>query len=86
MSDLVAYWNEVMSEDSEIVPPEESEDTEPPVISEFKATEVTANSVTVSVVATDNSGVALKYEYRKGSEAFTEGGTTYQFTGLTANC
>ena len=85
MSNLVAYWNEIMSDNSEIVPPEEPEDTEPPVISSFTATEITANSITVSVVATDNSGVALKYEYRKGSEAFTEGGTTYQFTGLTAN-
>ena len=81
IANLTAYLNENMGE---IVPPEEPEDTEPPVISSFTETEVTANSITVSVVATDNSGGALIYEYRKGSESFTEGGTTYQYTGLTA--
>ena len=80
IANLTAYLNEQLGE-SEILPPE---DTEPPVITSFVETEVTANSITVSVAATDNSNGALKYEYRKGSEAFTEGGATYQFTGLTA--
>ena len=81
IANLTAYLNEQLGE-GEIAPPE---DTEPPEITSFTETEVTANSITVSVAATDNSGGALKYEYRKGSEAFTEGGTTYQFTGLTAD-
>ena len=83
IANLTAYLNEQLGE-GEITPPDIPEDTEPPEITSFTETEVTANTITVSVVATDNSGGALKYEYRKGSEAFTEGGTTYQFTGLTA--
>ena len=59
------------------------QDTEPPVITSFTETGVTANSITVETTVTDNSGGALKYEYRKESEAFVEGGATYQFTGLT---
>ena len=81
IANLTAYLNEELG-GGEILPPE---DTEPPVISSFIETEVTENSITVSTTATDNSGGTLKYEYRKGSEAFTEGGTTYQFTGLTAD-
>ena len=84
MNELLKEYEEMMKSDSEIENPG-TEDTEPPVISEFKATEVTANSITVSVTATGNSGGTLKYEYRKGSESYTEGGSTYQFTGLTAN-
>ena len=80
LANLTAYLNEQLG-GGEILPPE---DTEPPVITSFTETDVTANSITVSVVATDNSSGSLKYEYRKGSEAFTEGGATYQFTGLTA--
>ena len=80
---LTAYINEQLG-GGEIAPPDIPEDTEPPVITSFVETEVTANSITVEATATDNSGGALKYEYRKESEAFTEGGTTYQFTGLTA--
>ena len=83
IANLTAYLNEQLG-GGEIAPPDIPEDTEPPVITSFIETDVTANSITVSVAATDNSGGALKYEYRKGSEAFTEGGTTYQFTGLTA--
>ena len=81
IANLTAYLNEELG-GSEILPPE---DTEPPVITSFTETEVAANSITVETTATDNSGGALKYEYRKESEAFTEGGTTYQFTGLTAD-
>ena len=80
LANLTAYLNEQLG-GSEILPPE---DTEPPVITSFTETEVTENSITVGTTATDNSGGTLKYEYRKGNEAFTEGGTTYQFTGLTA--
>ena len=83
LANLTAYLNEQLG-GGEIAPPDIPEDTEPPVITSFTETEVTVNSITVSVVATDNSGGALKYEYRKESEAFTEGGATYQFTGLTA--
>ena len=83
IANLTAYLNEELG-GSEIAPPDIPEDTEPPVITSFTETEVTANSITVSVVATDNSGGALKYEYRKGSESFTEGGATYTFTGLTS--
>ena len=83
IANLTAYLNEQLG-GGEIAPPDIPEDTEPPVITSFTETEVTVNSITVSVVATDNSGGALKYEYRKESEAFTEGGATYQFTGLTA--
>ena len=61
------------------------QDTEDPVISEFKATEVTENSITVETTADDNSKGTLKYEYRKGSESFVEGGTTYTFSGLEAS-
>ena len=84
LANLTAYLNEQLGE-GEIAPPDIPEDTEPPEITSFIETDVTANSITVSVTATDNSGGALKYEYRKGSEAFTEGGITYQFTGLTAD-
>ena len=84
IANLTAYLNEQLG-GGEIAPPDIPEDTEPPEITSFTETEVTANSITVSTIATDNSGGALKYEYRKGSEAFTEGGTTYQFTGLTAD-
>ena len=83
LANLTAYLNEQLG-GGEIAPPDIPEDTEPPVITSFVETEVTANSITVETTATDNSGGALKYEYRKESEAFTEGGTTYQFTGLTA--
>ena len=83
IANLTAYLNEELG-GGEIAPPDIPEDTEPPVITSFTETEVTANSITVETTATDNSGGALKYEYRKESEAFTEGGTTYQFTGLTA--
>ena len=61
------------------------QDTEDPVISEFKATEVTENSIAVSVTASDNSNGTLTYEYRKGSEGFVTGGTTYTFSGLEAS-
>ena len=61
------------------------QDTEPPEITSFTETQVAATSITVETTAKDNSNGALKYEYRKGSEAFTEGGATYQFTGLTAD-
>ena len=84
LANLTAYLNEQLG-GGEIAPPDIPEDTEPPVITSFTETEVTVNSITVSVVATDNSGGALKYEYRKESEAFVEGGATYQFTGLTAD-
>ena len=83
IANLTAYLNEQLG-GGEIAPPDIPEDTEPPVITSFTETEVTANSITVSTTATDNSGGTLKYEYRKGNEAFTEGGTTYQFTGLIA--
>ena len=84
IANLTAYLNEQLG-GGEIAPPDIPEDTEPPVISSFTETEVTANSITVATTASDNSNGALKYEYRKGNEAFTEGGTTYQFTGLTAD-
>ena len=84
LANLTAYLNEQLGE-GEIAPPDIPEDTEPPEITSFTETEVTTNSITVATTATDNSGEALKYEYRKGIEAFTEGGTTYQFTGLTAD-
>lgn len=61
------------------------QDTEDPVISEFKETEVTENSIAVSVTASDNSNGTLTYEYRKGSEGFVTGGTTYTFSGLEAS-
>ena len=61
------------------------QDTEDPVISEFKETEVTENSITVSVTASDNSNGTLKYEYRKGSEGFVTGGAEYKFSGLEAS-
>ena len=82
IANLTAYLNEQLGGGG-IAPPDIPEDTEPPVITSFTETKVTGTSITVSVVATDNSGGTLKYEYRKGNEAFTEGGTTYQFTGLT---
>ena len=84
IANLTAYLNEQLG-GGEIAPPDIPEDAEPPVITSFIEIDVTANSITVSVAATDNSGGALRYEYRKGSEAFTEGGATYQFTGLTAD-
>ena len=84
IANLTAYLNEELG-GGEIAPPDIPEDTEPPVITSFTETEVTANSITVETTATDNSGGALKYEYRKESEEFTEGGATYQFTGLTAD-
>ena len=61
------------------------QDTEDPVISSFTETEVTENSITVETTASDNSKGTLKYEYRKGSESFVEGGTTYTFSGLEAS-
>ena len=61
------------------------QDTEDPVISSFTETEVTENSITVETTASDNSKGTLKYEYRKGSENFVEGGTTYTFSGLEAS-
>ena len=60
------------------------QDTEAPVITSFTETDVTADSITVETTASDNSNGTLKYEYRIGSEAFTEGSSTYEFTGLTA--
>lgn len=94
VSNLVAYLNSELGESeielpnpeqNEIVNPEPPEDTAPPVITSFVAIEVTENSVTVSTAASDNSSETLKYEYRKENESFVEGGTTYTFTGLTAN-
>ena len=80
LANLTAYLNEQLG-GGEILPPE---DTEPPVITSFTQTEVTATSITVSTTASDNSNGTLKYEYRKGSEGFVEGGATYTFEGLTA--
>ena len=79
-TNLETYINAVLG-GGEVVPPE---DIDPPVITSFTATEVTEDSITVETTASDNSNGTLKYEYRKGSESFVEGGTTYQFTGLTA--
>ena len=81
IANLTAYLNEQLG-GGEILPPE---DTEPPVITSFTETEVTENSITVETTATDNSGGALKYEYRIESGSYATGGTTYQFTGLTAD-
>ena len=39
----------------------------------------------MSVTATDNSGGALKYEYKIGSGSYTTGGTTFTYSGLTAS-
>ena len=58
------------------------QDTEPPVISSFEKTGSTANSITVSVEASDNTGGTLKYEYKIGEGGYTEGSSTYEFTGL----
>ena len=61
------------------------QDTEAPEITSFIQTEVNANSITVETTASDNSNGTLTYEYRKESEVFVEGRTTYQFTGMTAD-
>ena len=64
MANLTAYLAE---NTGGIVPPEEPEEPEepePPVISSFIETEVTANSITVSVEVSDNTGGTLKYEYK----------------------
>ena len=81
LANLAAYLNEELG-GGEILP---TEDTEAPVITSFIETEVTANSITVNVTATDNSAGTLKYEYRIESGSYATGGTTYQFTGLTAD-
>ena len=81
IANLAAYLNEELG-GGEILPPE---DTEPPVITSFTETEVTASSIAVETTATDNSTGTLKYEYRKGNEAFVEGESTYTFNNLTAN-
>ena len=82
LANLTAYLNEQLG--GGIAPPDIPEDTEPPEITSFTETKVTANSITVETAATDNSNGTLKYEYRIGSGSYTTGGTTYQFTGLTA--
>ena len=81
IANLTAYLNENLGGGG-IAPPDIPEDTEPPVITSFIETEVTENSITVSVVVTDNSEGTLKYEYRIGSGSYTTGGTTYTFSGL----
>ena len=81
LANLTAYLNENLGGGG-IAPPDIPEDTEPPVITSFIETEVTENSITVSVVATDNSVGTLKYEYRIGSGSYTTGGSTYTFDGL----
>ena len=94
LANLTAYLNSELwgseielpnPNQNEIVDPEPTEDTEDPVISSFTETDVTENSITVSVTATDNSGGALKYEYKIGSGSYTTGGTTYTFSGLEAS-
>ena len=94
LANLTAYLNselwgsEIESPNpnqNEIVDPEPTEDTEDPVISSFTETEVTENSITVSVTATDNSDGALKYEYKIGNGSYTTGGATYTFSGLEAS-
>ena len=81
IANLTAYLNENLGGGG-IAPPDIPEVTEPPVITSFIETEVTENSITVSVVVTDNSEGTLKYEYRIGSGSYTTGGTTYTFSGL----
>ena len=94
LANLTAYLNEELGgseieppnpNQNEIVDPEPTEDTEDPVISSFTETEVTENSITVSVMATDNSDGSLKYEYKIGSGSYTTGGTTFTFSGLEAS-
>ena len=62
------------------------EDTEDPIIVEFKETTITESSIAVSVTASDNSGGTLTYEYKIGDGAYTAGTntSTHTFEGLVA--
>ena len=62
------------------------EDTEDPVILEFKETAITESSIAVSVTAEDNSKGTLTYEYKIGDGEYTAGtnANTHTFEGLQA--
>ena len=83
MNSVLSEYLNVMGDESEITPPVEEE---PPIITNISTSNVTTNSITVTVTATAGTSEITSYAYSiTGQEPVTIADASYTFTGLTAN-
>ena len=80
MNSVLSEYLNVMGEDSEIIPPIKEE---PPIITNISTSDITANSIKVTVTATAGTSEITSYTYSiTGQEPVTVADASYTFTGL----
>ena len=82
MNSVLSEYLNIMGEDSEITPPVE----ESPIITNISTSNISTNSISVTVTATPGTSEIVSYTYSiTGQEPVTVADASYTFTGLNAN-